>query len=258
MRTRRTVLTGGAGAVALVLAGLGYRAWDRGMWSADEGTAYSPWDHWEGSAGDGIKRPLRAAILAANPHDTQPRLFRVNENAITLFADRARNLGSVDPFRREMHLGLGAAIENLVLAARAFGLAAIVTPADGALTLSPTNIPVAAAHIALTPMAASRDSLFEAIPLRHTNRGPYRPDQSVGKEHLRRFADLTSNGTVRVVFIDDPHARAELAEMIVEATELTSAIPKCRRTAPAGSEPAGVTSRHIATASPSTPLDFHL
>jgi len=220
------MLTGGAGAVALVLAGLGYRAWDRGVWSAGEGTAYSPWNHWEGSADDDIKRPLHAAILAANPHDTQPWLFRVDENAITLFADRARNLGSFDPFRREMHLGLGAAIENLVLAARAFGLAANVTPADGALTLSPTAMPVAAARIALTPTPASRDALFDAIPLRHTNRGAYRPDQSVGKEHLRRFADLTIDGTVRVVFIDDPHARAELAEMIVEATELIISDPQ--------------------------------
>ncbi len=219
MQTRRAMLTGGAGAAALVLAGLGYRAWDRGIWSGGEQTAYWPWNDWEGNAGDGVKRPLHAAILAANPHDTQPWLFKVDDSAITLFADRARNLGSFDPFRREMHLGLGAAIENLVLAARAFGSAATVTPADGTLTLSPADMPVAAAHIAMTPMPASRDALFDAIPLRHTNRGPYRPDQSVTKEHLKRLADLTIDGTVRVVFIDDPHARAELAAMIVEATE---------------------------------------
>jgi nitroreductase len=67
---------------------------------------------------------LRAAILTSNRHDTQPWLFKVTEDAITLFADRGRNLGTFDPFRREMHLGLGAALENLVLAARASGLAA--------------------------------------------------------------------------------------------------------------------------------------
>ena len=93
------------------------------MWSGGDGPAYSPWSDWEGNTADGIKRPLRAAILASNPHDTQPWLFKVGGNAITLFAYRARNLGTFDPFRREMHLGLGAAVENLVLAARAFGFA---------------------------------------------------------------------------------------------------------------------------------------
>jgi len=216
MQTRRALLTGGV--AALALGGLAYRGWDRGLWSAGEGPAYAPWGDWQGDVADGVKRPLRAAILAANPHDTQPWLFEVAENAVTLFADRARNLGTFDPFRREMHLGLGAAIENLVLAARAFGLAAKVTPAEGALSLSPDDAPALAAHVAFTPAPAARDALFDAIPNRHTNRGPYRVDQSVGAEILRRFGDLLAGDTVRVVFVDDKHARAELGALIVEAT----------------------------------------
>jgi len=35
---------------------------------------------------------------------------------------------------------------------------------------------------------------------------------------LRRLADLASNDAARVVFVDDPNARAELAALIVEAT----------------------------------------
>jgi hypothetical protein len=58
---------------------------------------------------------------------------------IRVFADRARNLGAFDPFRREIHLGLGAAIENIVLAAQAFGLAAGVAPVEGKLSLSPDS-----------------------------------------------------------------------------------------------------------------------
>src|SRR5690242_4855975 len=128
---RRRALIGGAGAAALALAGLSYRGWDRGVLSSGMGPAYAAWGDWKGDAADGIARPVRAAILASNPHDTQPWLFKVGENAITVFADRARNLGTFDPFRREMHLGLGAAIENLVLAARAFGFAGDVAPTDG-------------------------------------------------------------------------------------------------------------------------------
>jgi nitroreductase len=219
MRTRRDLLIGGAGVAAVALAALGYRAWDRGVWAAGNGDPYTPWRNWYGDAADGIKRPLRAAILAANPHDTQPWLFGIADNAITVFADRARNLGTFDPFRREMHLGLGAAVENLVLAARAFGMAADVRPTAGTLSPSPDEMPVAAAQVAFTPTPASRDVLFNAIPNRQTNRGAYRADQSIGRERLQRLADLITTETVRVVFVEDAHARAELGAIIVEATE---------------------------------------
>jgi nitroreductase len=217
MQTRRVLLAGGAGA-ALAFGGLGYRAWDRGVWSGGEGPAYAPWGDWRGKAADGIKRPLRAAILASNPHDTQPWLFEIEENAITLFADRGRNLGTFDPFRREMHLGLGAAVENLVLAARGFGLAAKVVPVDGTLSLLPDDTIARAVRVVLTPMPATQDALFHAIPNRHTNRGPYRADQSIGADILRRFADLAQDDTVRVVFVVDKQARGELGGLIVEAT----------------------------------------
>jgi nitroreductase len=211
-------LASGAGFAALALGGLGFRAWDRGVWSGGDGPAYAPWKDWQGNILDGLKRPLRAAILASNPHDTQPWLFQIGDNAITLFADRARNLGAFDPFRREMHLGLGAAVENLVLAARAFGFAAKVAPTAGTLSLSPDDTPASAAHIALTSTQAAHDALFEAIPRRHTNRGPYRADLTIPAEILRRFADLATDDTVRIVFVQDKNARSELGALIVEAT----------------------------------------
>jgi hypothetical protein len=217
MPTRRAYLAMSAG--ALVLGGLGYRAWDRGVWSVGRGPGYSPWRDWQGDIADGIKRPLRAAILASNPHDTQPWLFKCGADAIALFADRARNLGTFDPFRREMHLGLGAAVENLVLAARAFGFAASVAPADGRLSLSPDDTPAFAVRIVLAPMLATRDALFDAIPNRHTNRGPYLADQPIAAVRLRRFADLITDDTVRVAFVEDDYARHELGALIVEATQ---------------------------------------
>jgi nitroreductase len=216
--TRRAALTGCAAVAAAALGGLGYRANERGVWSSGKGSAYAPWNAWRGSDADGIIRPLRAAILAANPHDTQAWLFRVKEKVITLFADRARNLGSFDPFRREMHLGLGAAVENLVLAARAAGFSAEVIVADGRLALSPDDTPVLAARISLAPVAPARGGLFEAVQARHTNRGAYRPDQSVGAEQLRHFADLITDEQVHAVFVTEQPARRDLGALIIDAT----------------------------------------
>src|ERR1700674_1605537 len=150
MQTRRGVLVAG-GACALVLAGLGYRTWDRGVFSGREGVAYAPWRDWQDATTPSTARPLRAAILASSPHNTQPWIFAAGQDSIAVIADRARNLGTFDPFRREMHLGIGAAVENLVLASRAFGLAADVIPVEGKLKLSPDDSPAAAVTVRLTP-----------------------------------------------------------------------------------------------------------
>ncbi len=219
----RRAIVGGAGAA--LVAALGYRIWDRGVFSGAEGAAYAPWADWQGSKADGYKRPLHAAILAANPHDTQPWLFGASDNSVTVIADRARNLGAFDPFRREMHLGLGCAIENLVHAANVFGIAAIVYPSDGRLTLSPGPEPIAAAHVTLDAAAPARDPLFEAIPHRHTNRGPY-TEEPIAASQLSRFANLTNSEDVRIAFITDAHARAEMGALIVEATARIIADPQ--------------------------------
>ena len=221
MPSRRAVIAGG---VSLALAALGYRAWDRGVLTGATGPAYLPWDEWRGSETDGNQRPLRAGILAASPHNTQPWLFAVSPRTIGVYADRARHLGTFDPFRREMHLGLGCAIENFVCAARAFGITTDVQPTQGRLELSPAPQSVLAASIALGTSQPAPDVLFDSTPRRHTNRGPYR-DEPPAPERLRGFVDLVSGPDVRVVFLSDAGARRELGAVIVKATERIIADP---------------------------------
>lgn len=216
MVSRRAMIVGSAGAA--LVAGLGYRIWDRGVLSGPQGQPYAPWGEWRGGVVDGVKRPLHAAILAANPHDTQPWLFELHDESITVYADRARNLGAFDPFRREMHLGLGAAIENLVRAAGVDGYTPYVRPVAGRLTNSPGTEPVVVAHITMDPGTPGRDPLFEAIPDRHTNRGVYL-EKPVAASALRGLADLAASDTVRLTFIVDPKARADMASLIVDATQ---------------------------------------
>jgi hypothetical protein len=215
MLSRKSVIAGGVGTVAL--AALGYRLWDRGALGLGEGPAYDPWNEWRGREDDGPRRPLRAAILAASPHNTQPWLFEVSGSSVAVTADRARHLGAFDPFRREMHLGIGCAIENLVRAARAFGRAPAVEPVSGRLEPSPGPEPVLAARISLERNGPADDALFAAVPQRRTDRGPYR-DAPVAPEQLRALGDLASGPDVRVVFLFDDGARHELGTVIVDAT----------------------------------------
>ena len=74
---------------------------------------------------------MRAAILSASPHNTQPWRFKVTNSWIELYLDPNRNVGALDPYLREEHIGMGCALENLMLAAAANGYAATVTLVPG-------------------------------------------------------------------------------------------------------------------------------
>ena len=65
---------------------------------------------------------LYLASLAPSGHNTQPWVVRILEpNHWVIGSDKKRWLPAVDPENRELLLGIGAFIENLVLAAGTFG-----------------------------------------------------------------------------------------------------------------------------------------
>jgi len=210
---RRRTLLRGAGATLVLVAGGGvWRAWDQGLLASDRGPAYEPWTRWQAEAADGALGLLRAAILAANPHNSQPWLFRVTSERIDLFADTRRNLGAIDPYLREMYTGVGCALENLTLAARAAGYAP-------AVTLLPDPASTAhAARIELSPGPKDVSVLYRAIPERHTNRGPYDGARAISADVAAALTAVAGDDA-RIILFTNRGERERAGAVIVRATE---------------------------------------
>ena len=203
----------GVGAATVVVAGIGvgsYRVFDNGVLDAGDGTAYDAWENWRAD-----RTPLgavAAAILAANPHNTQPWIFRVTADSIQLFADPSRRTGTLDVLEREHHIGLGCALENLILAAGARGLETTVTMLPDAT--DPTHV----ATVALTAGSSAASTLHDAIGDRHSNRGPYTAT-AVPADVLSAL-DSVSDGLdgVTVRWFTTPADLAALGVLIIDAT----------------------------------------
>jgi len=221
---RRSFLKG-AGVVTVVVAGGGvWRAYDQGVFSVGEGPAYGPWKNWR-DTNSGPLTLIRAAILAASPHNTQPWLFKVANSSIELYLDTQRNVGALDPYLREEHIGIGCALENLMLAAPANGYTAIATLQPGKLKPIPADPKLRLlARVDLASGKHDGSELYDAIPRRHTNRGPYDPHKPIPPDFLEALSRLPGDDANGKLFLFTAEVdRKKIAEVSSSAnTELYS------------------------------------
>jgi hypothetical protein len=157
---------------------------------------------------------VRAAILATNPHNTQPWRFRVSPSAVDMYADPSRNMGAMDPYRREQHIGLGCSLENLLIAAQARGY-------EPRLALLPdSSNPVLIAHTELGRRAESNVALYQWIPKRHTHRAPFDTSRFLSQNMLAALdhvvADIPEAG---IVWISGARLKGQVGQLILEGAQ---------------------------------------
>ncbi|OGF16640.1 MAG: hypothetical protein A2W00_02295 [Candidatus Eisenbacteria bacterium RBG_16_71_46] len=174
-----------------------------------------PWtlpDRAPESALETARALIGAAILAPSHWNSQPWRFEVEDTSIRLLADTRRALPVTDPDGRWMMASLGAALENLLVAARAYGLRPTVDyfPFEGAGDV--------VAQVSWTGGDAPRDrSLFGALPRRRTNRRGYDGRTLFPQNRAQISAQVPES--VRLHWIDDRDALRPLADLAYEATK---------------------------------------
>lgn len=210
---RRNFLKGAGAISVLVSGGMVWRAVDQGVFSTGEGPAYQAWNDWKDNHSEGLSGLVQSAILAASPHNTQPWLFRISQTAIDIFADSQRNIGAIDPLLREMQIGIGCALENLLIAARANGY-------EFELNYFPdAGNPEHIANIEFDQGRKAVSTLYSAIPMRRTNRGPHDLSNPVSSNVLQSLKMLEGQfGQVKLVWLESEQQKDLFFELNTRAT----------------------------------------
>lgn len=230
MTTRRQFLRAGLSTLAVGGVALGLRSVDQGVFGVGRGPGYALWDTWD--LGGGLEPVIAAAVLAANAHDSQAWRFRVDTDGVAgangqprfavidVLLDPTRTLGAVDPVLREAHVSLGCAVENLTVVARSLGYRPTVT-------LLPGPEPDLVARVELEPGQKEPSRLARAVSLRHTNRHPYRLEETIPVDELSVLDGAVSElAEVSVRWLTDSSDMTVFREQTIAATEAFVADPQ--------------------------------
>ncbi|MEO0378467.1 MAG: nitroreductase family protein [Cyanobacteria bacterium P01_A01_bin.17] len=147
---------------------------------------------------------IRYATLAASSHNTQCWQFKLDNQSIEILPDLKRRCPAVDPDDHHLYASLGCATENLLHAAKAYGLQGIVEVA----TANRINIQ-------MEPTEPSSSPLFEAIPLRQSTRTNY-DGQPLKNEELKQLEQVATGEGVNLILLTDKQAMEEVLEYVIE------------------------------------------
>ncbi len=187
-------MVGRRGVLKLIGGGVVLAAVAAGGWYVANGPSDEARQAWReaGEPKEKRRRFLSYALLAPNPHNTQPWLVKLEgEDDLVLYCNLDRRLPETDPFDRQITLGCGAFLELLSIAAATEGFLAEITAfPDGEPGERLDALPVA--RVRFIAGAAQPDPAFAYVLERRTNRNTY-SKQDVAADLL---AQLQAAGSV--------------------------------------------------------------
>lgn len=196
--SRRTVV--GAGVSVAAAGAVGYGTWPR-MQPYREATDRQR----ELPTNPAMEELVRMAVPAANGHNTQPWVFRLEDQRVSILPDFTRRTEIVDPDDHHLFVSLGCAAENLIIAGAALGRAGDVSIVEE---------PQARIDIALSMAPPGPQDLDRAIPLRQSTRSPY-DGQPLSGEDLAILEEAVQEDGVAVQIFTEPADLEAILDLVV-------------------------------------------
>ena len=184
------------------------------------------------SPAERLRALLAFAVLAPSRHNSQPWIFDVTGPEVRISADARRALRHADPAGRQRVMACGAALENLCIAAAAYGQATSIEVLAG---VHPDGV---LARVRLEELRRPTDveeALFRAMAERRTSRAAFAERGAPSGLVATLAREASERGALlRVV---EEGCRAAVAELIVEADRAQWSDPGFRAELDAWSRP---------------------
>ncbi|WP_108819294.1 hypothetical protein [Pseudovibrio sp. Alg231-02] len=171
---------------------------------------------------DQFKELVLQANLAPSVHNVQPaRWRRAPGGRIEVIADLTRALPAADPHNQDVALSCGCAIEGMLIALSAIGLAGCV---ENMANLSAERGDLAPVVATIKIVQGGRDSLYPFMAQRYTWRSAFQPSQPTELDALQSWDHRVSDATVTT----DPSAIAMLSVLNDKASLRFMSEPRYR------------------------------
>ena len=204
MNRRKFITVAGVGTVA----GAAYFINDSYQNQKYKDNISTTWRHaikFDGSNKEVMLELIRYATLAANSHNTQPWTFKIGHNKVSILPDFTRRCPAVDPDDHHLYASLGCAAENIVHAAKAFGLEANVSIHSGIDE---------AIQIDFASTFSKQSDLFLAIPKRQCTRAPYE-GKKASTEQLKVLETIAQDTGISSQIFTDSKDLETILEFVV-------------------------------------------
>lgn len=158
-----------------------------------------------------LKEIIKLAAYAPSSHNTQPWLFKIKGKMIELMPNMKRALTKSDPANRELYLSLGAAYENMITAAKAYGLSFESKFATGGTR--------SAGNITFKDLKATKEdsNILKSLVNRHANRSNFE-DKEIPEKFLSKISLLKSDG-IKIHIAKEKDLKNKISEVVKKATK---------------------------------------
>lgn len=171
----------------------------------------------EANLDEQVKFLLGYAILAPSAHNSQPWAFKVSEKGAFFYLDRKRTLRAGDRSGSQNYIGLGACLENFIIAARHFGFDCRINYESQISEGNAEKLVYVEVNKALSKPSFAEEKIFNSIKTRVSAKQIYLNDNNIAD--LKSELENTDMGEfVEMKFISDRSVVEKISDLIVEGT----------------------------------------